>query len=124
MESEADRMIFHILSRAEWDEAVCAGLYSPASLATDGFVHCSTVDQVATVANDIFSGKADLVLLCIEERQLRARISFEPAFGKSRDSGLFPHVYGPINVDAVSQVIGFNRSANGIFSLPHGLATK
>jgi uncharacterized protein (DUF952 family) len=55
--------IFHITTRAAWDDAQAAGSYTADSLQTEGFIHCSQAGQVAWVANTRFRGRTDLVLL-------------------------------------------------------------
>jgi uncharacterized protein (DUF952 family) len=63
-------MLFHIASTADW-KPECAS-YAPAGLLTEGFVHCSTSDQVARVANELFAGREDLLLLRIDPNRVSA----------------------------------------------------
>lgn len=91
-------MIFHITTRAAWDETG-AGPYRAASLESEGFIHCSTEAQVERTLARFFEGQAGLVLLVIDPERLTAEVKFEAADGES-----FPHVYGPIDRDAVIDV--------------------
>jgi uncharacterized protein (DUF952 family) len=75
-------MIFHITQRIEWEEAVRAGEYRAASLNDQGFIHCSTPEQVVRVANFLFAGQRGLVLLCIDVGELDSKVHF---FGKNSD---------------------------------------
>jgi len=112
-------MIFHIISRSECDAARSAGTYKPASLATEGFVHCSTREQIVETANLFYKGRRDLVLLCIEEKKLVSPLKFEaPAAGPTRSSKRFPHIYGLVNLDAVVSIIDFPCAEDGLFTLP------
>jgi len=116
-------VIFHITSVAAWDEACIAGAYRAASLAAEGFIHCSTQAQVLPVAEKFYSGQGDLVLLSIDPRRLTSALKWEPPSGGSPPPGVaagetFPHVYGPINLEAVIQVLAFDASPNGHFSWP------
>ncbi len=120
-------MIYHITSRAAWDEARAQNEYSAPSLENEGFIHCSKREQALDVANDIYRGGADLVLLCIDEINLRAELRWEaPAHPKprdgvgARDDSVFPHLYGVLNLDAVVAVFDFNQSESG-FTLPPDL---
>jgi uncharacterized protein (DUF952 family) len=97
-------VIFHIATRGAWDEAVRAGSYRVDTLETEGFIHCSEAHQVAEVANVRFRGREDLVLLWIDPARVRAAIKYEDA---SDGSGTFPHIYGPLNTDAVARVTSF-----------------
>lgn len=107
-------MIFHITTRDAWEGAARAGSYRADTLETEGFIHCSSADQVAEVANVRFRGREDLVLLWIEPEQVRARIKYEDA---SDGSGTFPHIYGPLDIAAVARVTDY-REIDGAFREP------
>ncbi len=107
-------MIFHIATRDAWDDAARAGSYRADTLATEGFIHCSSAEQVAEVANVRFRGREDLVLLWIDPERVRAEIRYEDA---SDGSGTFPHIYGPLDIDAVARVTEF-RESDGAFKPP------
>ena len=111
-------MIVHIVSRDEWNEAKRVGIYSPSSVQAEGFVHCSTIAQVTATANRLFHGRKNLVLLCIDESRLQADVRFEPSMEETTRGDVFPHIYGPIELDAVVQVLDFACEADGSFSLP------
>ena len=82
-----------------------------------GFVHCAFEGQVAGVANSFFRGVPDLVVLRIAIDRLNAEVRFEDLLGGNE---LFPHVYGPLSLDAVDKVMPLAAGADGIFtfSLP------
>lgn len=95
-------MILHITTRAAWDAAVAAGApYEHPSLDTEGFVHCSTDEQLPGTLARYFAGSdpATLVALVIDPDRLVAdtELRWEPATGGEA----FPHVYGPIPLVAV-----------------------
>src|SRR5215208_1033212 len=103
-------MIYHITSRAAWNEARERGDYRAESLETEGFIHCSTETQVVPVAEKYYQGQHDLFLLVIEPSLLSSDLKWEaPSDGAPppgvAEGELFPHVYGPINLEAVVQVI-------------------
>lgn len=105
-------MILHITNPRAWADARDRGVYETDSLATEGFIHCSTHDQVLWVANQRFQGRHDLVLLHIDETRLTAPVQYENLEGGDR---LFPHVYGPLNVDAVAAAISLEPRPDGCF---------
>jgi uncharacterized protein (DUF952 family) len=107
-------MIFHITTREAWDEAARAGEYRGDTLESEGFIHCSEQHQVAGVANAVFAGREDLVLLQIDPSQVRAEIRYEDA---PDGAGRFPHIYGPLNADAVARVIHY-RADGANFRAP------
>jgi len=110
-------MIAHIVKRIEWADAVGRGTYAPASLRAEGFIHCSTIAQVIDTANRFYRGQRDLVVLCIDERRLRAELKYEASKMEHGESAgeLFPHLYGELNVDAVVRVAELPCEADGSF---------
>ena len=111
--------ILHATHRAEWSAAQAGGKYTADSLAGQGFIHCSRVEQILRVANVFYAGQHGLVLLVIDPGLLKSELRWEP--GTDVATELFPHVYGPINLDAVVQVIEFEPAADGKFYLPGSL---
>jgi putative acetyltransferase len=91
--------IFHITASAYWKNSADQSNYSVSSLETEGFIHCSTHDQVAGTLQRFFVGQQNLVLLHIEPSRLHHPLKYEEADGKK-----FPHVYGPINHEAIVKV--------------------
>ena len=109
------KLILHITTRAAWDTAVLAPTYAPATLATDGFIHCSTAAPVVYAANEHFPGQSGLVLLCLDEDLVQADVVYEDCYETGQQ---FPHIYGPLNISAVLGVIDFSPDADGRFALP------
>lgn len=99
--------LFHICPRDAWEATRSA--YCGDTLDTDGFVHCSTIDQVRAVADAVFEGEEGLVLLGIDQEELNSDVRWEDGF---------PHVFGPIERAAVVEVIDFPSSEDGTFELP------
>ncbi len=90
--------IYHITSAAAWEKAQTDGAYTADSLATQGFIHCSTQDQVAGVLDRYYKGQNNLVKLTIEKSKITSPLIFELATSINE---VFPHIHGPINIDAV-----------------------
>jgi len=91
-------MIFHIAEQAVWEDGMNAGIYLPASFSTEGFIHCSTRSQLLGVANELYRGKAGLLLLGVAEEKVPAKIIYEDCYETGQQ---FPHIYGPLPVAAV-----------------------
>lgn len=108
-------IIFHITRLVAWARAKAEGTYLPEAFQSEGFIHCSTRDQVVNVANVRFRGQKGLALLCIDTDKVAAEIVYENLEGGRQ---MFPHIYGGLNVDAVVQVADFEPGADGYFSLP------
>lgn len=108
-------LILHCTRRTDWEAALRLGRYEAPSLTKEGFIHFSTPDQVVEVANRLFRGQEGLVLLCADAGRLAAPLRFENLEGGRQ---LYPHVYGPVNVDAIVDVVAFPPQPVGTFVLP------
>ena len=110
--------IFHITTHELWRRSIPRGQYTHESLRAEGFIHCSNKEQLLSVANTRFTGQDDLVLLSIDTSDVMSVIQYDsaPDFDEP-----FPHIYGPLNHDAVKAVIDFPPSADGSFTLPPDL---
>jgi uncharacterized protein (DUF952 family) len=117
------RWIYHIARRSEWLAAQKPQLYEVSTLdksyTQEGFVHCSELRQVLQVANAVYARESDLVLLVIDTSRLAAPVAYENLEGGAER---YPHVYGPVNVDAVVRAVPFDeRDERGEFRLPTSL---
>ena len=117
-----ENIIIHLASNDAWLAAAKQGVYHADSLSTMGFIHCSRPSQIVDVANTFYHGQQGLVLLLIDPSKLVAELKWEPPAEPepthARAGDLFPHLYGPLNLDAVTDVIPFESAADGMFSLP------
>jgi uncharacterized protein (DUF952 family) len=113
--SANNMIIYHITSRAEWEKARLAGQYIAPSLVQEGFIHASTGEQVAGTANLFFKEQTGLVLLVIETGRLQSEVRFDAVQTHGTEQ-FFPHIYGPINLDAVDSVLDFSPNADGSFT--------
>ncbi|MFT3838036.1 MAG: DUF952 domain-containing protein [Myxococcaceae bacterium] len=91
--------LFHITTAQAWESAKAAGEYRAPSLDTEGFIHLSNEQQWPRTLERFFKGKTGLVLLELDEAKLHAPLKLEP-----NDGDVFPHLYGPLNLDAVIAV--------------------
>ena len=114
-------LIYHIASAADWEQAKRDGEYTTStrgmSLAEQGFIHASTAPQVAPVANAFYGDDQDLVVLVIDTGRLGPELRYEPVPGWDDP---FPHIYGPLNVDAVVRTLPLERNADGRFGFTAG----
>jgi uncharacterized protein (DUF952 family) len=94
-------IIYHVTSREEWNRASENGVYIAPSLALENFIHCSKPEQVEGVLSRYFKGMRDLVRLTIDTDKLTAPWQYDLARSINEE---FPHVYGPINTDAVIEI--------------------
>lgn len=94
--------IFHVTTADQWDAAVAAGEYRRSTLdrtlEQEGFIHCSTAAQVPGTLARFYRGVPDLVRLEIDPGLVGAEVRYEG------DAEAFPHIYGPLPVEAVVAV--------------------
>lgn len=99
--------IYHLVTPDRWP--VQSGeAYRADSLLTEGFIHCSFAEQVEGSANRYYAQAPELLLLQIDPQRLQVPLKIEP----SGSGALFPHLYGPLNVEAVVRVWTLNRQAD------------
>ena len=110
-------IIYHLARRSEWEEAGDTGPYSAGSLAQEGFIHCSRdEEQMLGVANRLFAGMEDVLVLDVDTGRLTSPVKHEA----SRSGEIYPHIYGPINVDAVVGMRPLVADAQGKFAKSSG----
>jgi uncharacterized protein (DUF952 family) len=101
--------IYHLVAPQVWEQVTQK--YRADSLAREGFIHCSYAEQVAGSANRFYADAPGLVVLHINSSQLASPLTVEAA----ASGELFPHIYGPINRDAVVKVQSLERAADGLW---------
>ncbi len=106
------RKISHIISKAAWERARAAGIYQPESLVREGFIHCSRPEQVVATANRFYRGQRDLLLLIIECDRVTAEVRDDFVAAENQT---FPHIWGPLDLDAIVGVVPFVPDADGKF---------
>jgi uncharacterized protein (DUF952 family) len=115
-------VIYHITLRGAWLEARKRGEYRAGSLEKEGFVHCSTNSQILPVVDKFFKGQRHLLLLVIDPSLLTSELKYEPPSDGAPpgipEDDLFPHVYGPINLDAVVKAVDLESLPDGSYDLP------
>jgi uncharacterized protein (DUF952 family) len=124
----ASEVILHIIPAYAWEHARQYADYRGDTLEAEGFIHFSTPDQIVATANRRFRGHTGLLLLVVDPARLAHELRYEAPFeGTSADGDdyrdqRFPHLYGPLNLDAVIDVLPFEPDADGLFHLPPALA--
>ncbi len=109
-------VLVHLCPTDDWSAAQARGELRPESLASVGFVHLSTPEQVHLPANRLYRGREDLVLLHIDPAHLDSPIRWELGVPTDPESMLFPHLYGALPVGAVINVTSYRPAADGSFA--------
>jgi uncharacterized protein (DUF952 family) len=98
-------MIYHVIPKTQWEQALQQGYYEAPSLTAEGFIHFSKAEQVPGVLQRYYQGKKDLLLLHVDENKLTAPLKYEMAPSINE---VFPHLFGRLNLDAVTAVAAIN----------------
>ena len=103
-------LVYKILPRAEWDQAVAEGWFEGSAIdRKDGFIHFSSAGQAQETARRHFHGQGDLMLVAVPAKALGASLRWEP----SRGGDLFPHLYGPLETSLAVEVRPLALDAHG-----------
>lgn len=112
-------VLYKIMPKQDWETAQANGLYEGSEVdRRDGFIHLSASHQIRATARKHFPGKTDLLLVFVREEALGQNLKWEI----SRGGGLFPHIYGPLPLSAVTEVVPLPL-VNGTHQFPEGLPT-
>lgn len=107
-------LIFHLVHKKKWKEQKLDGRYHPQSLDSEGFIHCSSGNDIESVANRLFKGKRRILLIVINTSLIEPELKYE----KDEDTGVvYPHIYGPLNLDAVIDKIELAPDEDGSFKI-------
>ncbi len=102
------------------DEAERSGVYrGSADDARDGFIHLSTAAQVEGTVGKHFRGQSALFLIALDVEALGPALRWE----RARDGDLFPHLYGELDLDAVTGVTTIHTRPDGSHIIPAGLTS-
>jgi uncharacterized protein (DUF952 family) len=97
-----EAMIFHITDTATWTVSQQQGMHTGSTrgvdLAEEGYIHCSTAQQWPGVIERYYADAPDVLLLHVDEQRLTSPLVYEQLPGAP---DTFPHIYGPLNLDAV-----------------------
>jgi uncharacterized protein (DUF952 family) len=108
------RRIYHLALQKDWDDAVATGEYTGStlgkSLAEVGFIHCSFASQVETIADLLYRGHHDVLLLVIDTSRVGSPLRVERV---EESEQAYPHLYGRLPVHAVIQVAPIPVEADG-----------
>ena len=102
-------LIFHIATKVDLAASQQTGSYRCTSLDTEGFIHCCDKQQLAGVVQRYYQGIDDLMLLVIDPGKLVPDLVRENTVGGSE---LFPHVYGPLNAEAIRDSLDFSLNSS------------
>ena len=115
--------ILHLVPAAYFQSRPASQPYLPESFAADGFIHCTREPEVMLdIANRFYKDlPGDILVLVIDVDRVTPKIKWEPPadpdgpLTQPEDERLFPHIYGPLNREAIVAIRLANRSPDGTF---------
>ena len=114
--------ILHLIPAADYQALAPDEPVRPASLAAEGFIHCTTepVDQHDIDNPNYTAAPADYQIQVNDQERVTAPVRFEapvppPAPDDAIAGHLFPHIYGPLNRDAIVALRAARRRPDGSF---------
>jgi uncharacterized protein (DUF952 family) len=110
--------IYHFISQSDLAKFLSPTDFSLPSLESEGFIHCSTLEQVVDVANFLAPYDEEMQLLEIDTTKVKPEVRFEDAM---QDGRLFPHIYGPLNRDAIVAIHHLEWDGEDGYRLPADL---
>ncbi|MBA2762072.1 MAG: DUF952 domain-containing protein [Segetibacter sp.] len=96
------KVIYHFTTVEEWEDAQDKGSYEPPSYQREGFIHCATDEQLESVQQRLFKNSENLVKLVIDPSRLTQKLQYDLVEELNQE---FPHIYGPLNLEAVTQIV-------------------
>lgn len=104
-------MIYHITTPESYKQDFDGEFLTHASLPIEGFIHCASKEQVASVLERYFGGVNEITILHLEESLLTSELKYEVATADES----FPHIFGKINKEAIVKESNFSRKENEPF---------
>lgn len=109
---QASSNIYLLSSQAEYQQALNEGTLTRDSLTSEGFIHATPKSQLNRLANKYYKEKVQPLILVVNKQLIVPEVKWEPASG-----GLYPHIYGPLNINAVTGVEEISLNNDGSFYL-------
>lgn len=110
--TSSDPYIYLLSSEEEYSHALNQGILVRASIKSEGFIHASPKNQLTRVANKYYKDTVQPLILVVDKSKIKVEVKWEPAAGS-----LYPHIYGPLNVDAIIEKQEISLNENGDFLL-------
>jgi uncharacterized protein (DUF952 family) len=108
----SDDNIYLLSSQAEYQHSLNEGSLTRDSLSDEGFIHATPRNQLTRLANKYYKDKVQPLILVVDKTLILPEVKWEPATG-----GLYPHIYGPLNMNAVTTIEEISLNEDGVFCL-------
>ena len=113
--------IYHLVQKSLWENK--GATYFPPTYSQDGFIHCTKKKELLIgIGNQFYkSVEGEFLCLVLDTFKLKGEVRYEAAAAvgelqpDTSEAALFPHLYGPIDFEAVVEVLPIHRLENGTF---------
>lgn len=100
-----------------WADAQKNGIYTQSMVGPSGndgeYIHANTSEQIIPMLNRHYTDYDDILILLVDLDKVTSEVKFEASSGPT--PGLFPHIYGPLNIDAVYGTFSPSKDSSGNF---------
>jgi uncharacterized protein (DUF952 family) len=105
---------YHLVAGEYYRSTDRTAPYTPESFADEGFIHCTDgIDNVVDVANRYYkSDQRMYVVLVLDTAKIEAEVRYDD------EAKIYPHIYGPLNRDAITDILPMLRASDGTFLPP------
>jgi uncharacterized protein (DUF952 family) len=110
--NNTDQYIYLLSDKAELEQAKLKGSLVRDSLVEEGFIHATPRNQLNRLANKYYKERINPLILVVDQDKITAEVKWEPATG-----GLYPHIYGELNADAIVNFEPIALAENGTFQI-------
>jgi len=108
----SENYIYLLSSKKEYQQAQKSGELVRDSLTEEGFIHASPKHQLTRIANKYYTQTPEPLVMVVDKSLITNEVKWEPATG-----GLYPHIYGPLNMNAVLRTVPIALADNGRFDI-------
>lgn len=77
------------------------------------YIHANTPEQIIPMLNRHYTDYDNILILLVDLDKVISEVKFEASSGPT--PGLFPHIYGPLNIDAVYETLAPMKDELGNF---------
>lgn len=108
------RLTYHGTPKAYYESLDPTRPYVPPDFAKEGFIHCTDGREAVSIILTLIyrAAPGPWVVLYINKDRVEPPIKYEDP------AGIFPHIYGPLNRNAIVAVREIGRAPDGTFLLP------
>ena len=94
-------MLYHVVNETYWNTYEKSEMYYSETFEAENFIHLSEASQVKGVLERYYKNQDNLLILFIEKEKLTSELIYE----KATNDEYFPHLYGGLNINAISKII-------------------